>query len=140
MADPPSSAGKGESMRGFVTAMVSAAAFACSGLTAGGALAQDKKAKESKQAVQKTVAENSKVKAFEVTYAPGAQNAAVPSSSTRVVRAIKGGTLERSYADGKKEKVEWKTGQVRVVEATKTAYTASNIGKSEIQLYVVQLK
>jgi len=56
------------------------------------------------------------------------------------------GTIQRvtmrvkdNFADGKKETVVWKTGQVRMNEPSQ-AYTATNIGKTEIHLYVVQLK
>jgi hypothetical protein len=74
-----------------------------------------------------------------VTYKPGAENKAIANSSTRVVRALAGGTLERTFADGKKEKVTYNTGQVRINQAS-PAYTTKNIGKSEIRLYVVQVK
>ena len=57
----------------------------------------------------------------------------------RVVRCLKGGTLERRYDDGKKEIAEWKVGQVGLAPQGK-AYTTKNIGKTEILLYVVQLK
>jgi len=46
---------------------------------------------------------------------------------------------ERRYADGKKETVAWKAGMVQVVPPS-GAYTTKNIGKTEIRLYVVQLK
>jgi len=52
---------------------------------------------------------------------------------------LKGGTLQRSYADGKKETVVWKTGEVRWT-APSPAYTVKNIGKTDILLYIVQLK
>jgi hypothetical protein len=103
-------------------------------------MAQDKKAeKGAAKSTMKVVAENAKARAFEVTFAPGAENTAVPTSSVRVVRALKGGTLQRTYADGKKEKIVYKTGEVRINEAS-PAFTAKNIGKSEIKLYVVQVK
>lgn len=129
-------------MRRLVTAMAGAAALVFSGLTINGVVAQDKKADKaaSKAAVVKVLTENEKVRVFETTFAPGAENKAVPTTSTRVVRALSGGTLERTYADGKKEKVEYKTGEVRVNNPSAATYTAKNIGKTEIKLYVVQLK
>ena len=45
----------------------------------------------------------------------------------------------RTYADGKTEKVEWKTGEVRIQGPT-GQYTTKNVGKSDIALYVVVLK
>jgi hypothetical protein len=127
-------------MRKLITAMLGAVAFVFSGFTID-ALAQDKKAdKGAPKATIKVLQENDKVRAFETTFAPGAENTAVPSSATRVVRALSGGTLERTYADGKKEKVQYKTGEVRINNPSATAYTAKNIGKTEVKLYVVQVK
>jgi hypothetical protein len=127
-------------MRRLVTASLGVAAFVLSGLALNAAIAQDKKAdKGAPKATIKVVAENDKVRAFETTYAPGAENTAVPRSSIRVVRALKGGTLQRIYADGKKENVVYKAGDVRINQPG-PAYNTKNIGKTEIRLYVVQLK
>lgn len=100
-------------------------------------MAQEKKAKAT--VTQKVLMENDKLKAYEVRFKPGAENTSVPSSSSRVVRALKGGTLERTYADGKKEKVIYKTGQVRLNEPG-PAFTTRNVGKADIVLYIVQVK
>jgi mannose-6-phosphate isomerase-like protein (cupin superfamily) len=125
-------------MRKLVTAVLSA--FVFSGLAIDTAIAQEKKAdKGAPKAALKVVQENDKVRAYEVTFAPGAQNTAVPSKDTRVVRALSSGTLERTYTDGKKEKVEYKTGDVRINNPS-PAYTVRNIGKTEVKLYVVQVK
>jgi hypothetical protein len=102
--------------------------------------AQEKKAdKAAPQATTKVIMENDKVRVQEVTYPPGAVNTAVSSTKMRVVRALAGGTLQRIYADGKKEDVVWKTNEVRVNEAS-PAYTAKNPGKETIRLFVVVLK
>ena len=123
-------------MRRLVTASLAVLAFALSG----SAIAQDKKTeKGAGKATMKVLAENPKTRAYEVTFAPGAENTSVPSSSVRVVRALKGGTLQRTYADGKKENVVYKNGEVRINDVS-PAFTARNIGKSEIRLYIVQLK
>jgi len=109
-------------MRRLVTATLAAAVLV---LPASITLAQDKKAadKGAAKAIIKVMTENPKVRA----------------STTRVVRALAGGTLERTYGDGKKEKVTYKTGEVRINEVS-PAFTTKNIGKSEIKLYVVQVK
>jgi len=127
-------------IRLFVSLVVPA--FVVVGIAASPAIAQDKaKAAPAKGMAKVTVlAENDKVRVFEVEFKPGDENKAVPSSSSRVVRALKGGSLMRTYSDGKTQNVEWKTGEVRFVEAEKTAYTTKNIGKSDIHLYVVVLK
>ena len=127
-------------MKRYFAAVVSATALVLSGLATNAALGQDKKAdKGAAKATIKVLQENDKVRVFETTFAPGAVNTAVPSSATRVVRALSGGTLERTYADGKKEKVVYKTGEVRINQPS-PAYTVKNIGKSEVKLYVVHVK
>jgi hypothetical protein len=128
-------------IRLFVSLVVPA--FMLAGVVASPAMAQDKaKAAPAAKGMAKltVLAENDKARVFEVQYKPGDENKAVPSSSFRVVRALKGGTLMRTYADGKTQNVEWKTGEVRFVEADKVAYTTKNVGKSDIHLYVVVLK
>ncbi len=125
----------------LVTASASALAFVLSGLMVNATLAQDKMKAEkgAAKATMKVLKENDKVRAYEVTFKPGAENTAVPSSSVRVVRALVGGTLVRTYADGKKENVTYKTGEVKINEVS-PAFTTKNIGKNEIRLYVVQVK
>jgi hypothetical protein len=69
--------------------------------------------------------------------------AKLESANYRVNYTIKGGTLERTYADGKKEKVEVKAGMTRYLEPAKTPggkYTNKNIGTTDIVSYVVLLK
>src|SRR5947207_2552250 len=128
----------------FVSMLVPA--FIVAGFVAQPAMAQDK-AKDAKaakaekgKAVVKVLAENEKMTVTETTFKPGDENPSVPSSFFRVVRALKGGTLMRTYDDGKTQNVEWKTGEVRFVEPEKVAYKTKNTGKTEIMLYVVVLK
>jgi len=121
---------------GFLVGIV-VPAFIMAGSMTYSAVAQEKAAKATVK--PKVLLENDKVRVYEVVQTPGAENSSIPSSSYRIVRALKGGTLQRSYADGKKETVVWKTGEVRWT-APSPAYTAKNIGKTDILLYVVQLK
>lgn len=131
-------------------------AFMLAGVVAQPTVAQEKakaeakeKAKDAKaapaakaekgKATAKVLFENDKVRVFEVSYKPGDENTSVPSSSTRVIRALKGGTNLRTYADGKTEKIEWKTGEVRIWGPS-GQFTVKNIGKTEVVLYVVLLK
>jgi hypothetical protein len=132
-------------MRLFVSLLVPALMLAFA--TGAPAMKHEEKAKDAKaakaekgQATRKGLLENDKVTVFEVRFKPGDENKAVPSSSYRVVKAIKGGTLKRTYADGKTQDVQWKTGEVRMVEPEKTAYTVKNVGKGDVELYVVVLK
>ncbi|HXL75424.1 MAG TPA: hypothetical protein VN967_06175 [Burkholderiales bacterium] len=110
-------------------------AFLAAGIAVNPAIAQDK----APSVKMKVLVDGDKVKVYEATYAPGAENKGVASSTTRIVRALTSGTLELTYADGKKEKRPWKAGQVREVKPG-PAYTTKNISKTELKLYVVQLK
>jgi len=87
-----------------------------------------------------TLLDNDKVVVREVHFQPGDENKAVATTAYRVLRVLKGGTLTRTYGDGKTEKIEYKAGDVRYLQPLKVGYTAKNTGKSEVQLYVVQLK
>jgi hypothetical protein len=112
-------------------------AFIMAGGMANSAVAQDKAAKAS---VKPTVLlENAKVRVYEVTYKPGDENTGVVSTATRIIRPLKGGTLQLTYADGKKETVVRKAGEPYMLEPG-PAYTTKNIGKTVVQLYIVQLK
>ena len=86
--------------------------------------------------------DNDKVRVIERTYRPGDTNDEVPSSSYRVNHTLKGGTLERTYADGRKEKIELKPGMVRYLEPSKgsAGYTVKNIGNTDVVSFVVILK
>src|SRR5205085_2089475 len=82
--------------------------------------AKDEKAMKAEKgkATTKVIAEDDKVRVQEVRSKPGDVNTTVASSSHRVVRALKGGTLLRTYADGKTEKIEYKTGEVKIIKAS----------------------
>jgi hypothetical protein len=110
------------------------------------AVAQDKskapaKAEKGTSTV-KVLIDNDRVRVFERTYKPGDTNTEVPSAQYRINRTLQGGTLERTYSDGKKEKLDLKTGTVRYLEPTKggATYTVKNIGTTEVVTYVVVLK
>ena len=129
-----------KSIRIFMGLLV--AAIMVAGVTANPAMAQDKmkaaKAEKGKPVVT-VLAENDKVRAQEVRSRPGDENTGVASSSTRVVRVLKGGMTLRTYADGKTEKWEWKTGSVHI-EVPSTPFKSKNVGTSDYVLYVVIIK
>ncbi len=127
-------------MARLITALGAALVLALSGWLSNTALAQDKKMeKGAKKVAIKVITENDKVRVTEVTFAPGAHNTTIATSSMRVVRALKGGTIERTYADGKKETVTYKDGETRI-NMPGPQFNSVNVGKSTIRLYVVQLK
>lgn len=102
-------------------------------------MAQEK-AKEVKATnTTKVLHEDDRVRVVEFTTKPG-ENGANRVRGKRVTRVLQGGTFERNYADGRKETVEFKTGEVRVAGPDKEAYWPKNIGKTTIVNYVVQIK
>ena len=115
------------------------AALVGASLVFGGyAYAQDKKGKIPER-TQKVLIDNDTFRVTETTYPPGSGTASTQPGH-RVTRALKGGTLERTYTDGKKERVTWKTGEVREQPASKGQYSLRNVGKDEIVLYTVAIK
>jgi len=104
------------------------------------AMAQEKKAEKAVagKATVKEIAQNDKVRVFEAILKPGDEGANV-ERPVRVVRALKGGTIQRTWADGKKDTLTYKDGEVKLLEADKP-FLPKNIGKTTIHLYIVQLK
>jgi quercetin dioxygenase-like cupin family protein len=111
------------------------AAFMLAGASANQAMAQEKAGKAS----LKVLLDNARVRVVETTFKPGDELAAITTSVPRVIRVLKGGTLLWTYADGKKEPKAWKTGDVMWVEPG-PAYSSKNTGKTEVQLFVINLK
>lgn len=89
-------------------------------------------------AVRTILAEDEKLQAFEIRQMPG-EVLVASTSGIRVIRAIKGGALLRTYADGRTEKANWATGEVQI-QNPGPQYTVKNVGDSEVVLYVVRLK
>ena len=117
-----------------------AGAVCISLLFGGSAMAQDKKAEKGKapERVQKVLIESDTVRVTETTYPPGSSTKIQPLH--RVTRAIKGGNLVRTHADGKKEAFNWKDGEVREQPAAPAPYTLTNPGKTDVVLYTVSIK
>lgn len=119
-------------------------AFVLTGVVANPASAQEKKMEKSVQkavageATLKEIEQNDKLRVLEATFKPGDVS---PSEKRpmRVVHALKGGTLERTYADGKKDIVQWKTGDTRIISEERP-YAVKNVGKGVVHLIVVALK
>jgi hypothetical protein len=102
---------------------------------AGTAMAQEKG-----KATVKVLVDNDKVRVTEIHYQPG-DVGEDDRTQFRVNRTLQGGTIERIYSDGKKERLELKTGQVRYNEPSKGGtYKVMNVGKTTIVNYVVRLK
>lgn len=129
-----------QSVRLFIGALLTAFTFfGVSGL----AMAQDK-GKDAKAApaakaapTPKVILENEKVRIQETRYKPGT-GGPMAERPGRATYTVRGGTFMRTYPDGKKLKVETKTGQWRWLE--KETYSFENVGKTEIILNTVFLK
>ncbi|MBI3045607.1 MAG: hypothetical protein HYY78_22600 [Betaproteobacteria bacterium] len=121
-----------------------AIAFVVAGPAVSPAMAQDgaKDGKAAKTARDwsptKLLFDNDKVRVQEVTFKPGDQGPNIPRPF-RIIRVLKGGTIQRTFSDGKTDNVVYQTGEVKVYEADKP-FVPKNIGKSDIVLYVVALK
>ena len=122
-------------------------AFVFAAVAAEPAMAQEK-AKEAKtekaakaekgKPTTKVLLENDKVRVTETRFKPGDESASI-TRLPRVTRALKGGTLTRVYPDGKTDKSEYKTGEVKYFAAS-PEYKVKNAGKTEIILYSVNMK
>jgi hypothetical protein len=88
----------------------------------------------------KILANNDMVRVMEVTYLPGDQSKSTIRGFHRVVRALKSGTLQRSFADGKTDTWVMNAGDVKIYEPDKIPYATKNVGTSDLVFYVVALK
>ncbi len=113
-------------------------AFFVAGATAGPAIAQEKAKPAAAKASLKVLLENDKVRVYEAHIPVGAEAANI-ARPYRIGRALTNGTIQRIYADGKKETVQWKAGEVKEL-GPDTQYIPRNIGKTDFRIYVVEPK
>jgi hypothetical protein len=126
-------------------------AFMLAGGVASPAIAQDK-GKDAKAAPaakaekaptakgtgsSKVLFENEKVRVTEARFKPG-EGGASQERPARLTYQIQGGTFLRTYPDGKKEKIDARTGEWRWLE--KGTYSFENVGKTEIIQHTVRFK
>lgn len=100
--------------------------------------AKRKPAKAAPKASLTEIVNNDRVRVVEVVMKPGSESDSM-ELPVRVTRALKGGTLTRTFAGGKSEKIKFKTGEVRYGETVST-HSVKNSGKGTIHLYSVFLK
>ncbi|TCF96536.1 hypothetical protein BZM26_37090 [Paraburkholderia strydomiana] len=106
------------------------------------AVADEASADEKSEAAIKILLENDQVQVRQTTWAPGQIRPAI-AIGRRVVYVVKGGTLLRTYPDGKTKEIVFKTGSAMWFDESNnstTAYTLKNVGTSEVVLYTVILK
>jgi len=89
------------------------------------------------QGTRKVLIDNEKVIVVETRYKPG-EASEMRERNARVTRALTSGDMERTYADGKKEVVHWKAGDVKY--SPKATFVNKNVGKTEVVLFVTTLK
>lgn len=87
--------------------------------------------------IYKTVAENDQLRAFEVTFAPGAK-IAMHKHPDHVAYALTDGKLTLTGQDGKSQEIDIKAGQAMFLPAQ--AHAAENKGDKETKLLVVELR
>ena len=133
-------------IRLFVSVLASA--FVLAGVMTLPAMAQEKAKADAKEKAKsaagnyqlKKLFENDKVVVTENLTKPGGESENRVRPYFRVVRVLRGGTQERTWADGKKEKIERKTGEVYAEGPDTMAFKTKNIGKTDVVIYVVRLK
>ncbi len=91
---------------------------------------------------QKTLIENERVRVFVASLTPGAETPSVTREFDRIVYAVKGGAILRTYEDGSTARYTYKTGDVVYADQPedKQKYSIKNVGKSTIVLQVTYLK
>lgn len=128
----------------YVLAVLLAPAIFVAGAIATPAVAQEKKAEKkmakakAREVTLKEIQQNDKLRLYEATFKPG-DTAPSVKRPMRAVYAISGGTLERTYEDGKKEKTVWKAGEGRILSEERP-YAIRNVGKTTVRLVVVAVK
>jgi quercetin dioxygenase-like cupin family protein len=90
------------------------------------------------QITRKTLAENAKVAVIDSVSKPG-ETSPMQSRPMHVIHIMSGGTLERTYADGKKEVIAEKAGDTKIIDISQP-YAVKNIGKTTIHTIIINVK
>ena len=94
--------------------------------------------RDPKKATVNVLLENNAVRVYEASIPAGAEAANIPRPY-RIGRALQGATMQRIYADGKTETLEWKAGEVKALGPDRQ-YKPKNVGKTDFLIYVVEVK
>lgn len=86
----------------------------------------------------KVIDDNEKMKTLEHVCQPG-DGAPMAKRGWRAFYLIEGGILERTYEDGSKETIEYKTGESRSLADDK-AFSYRNAGNSTMRFFIVYPK
>jgi quercetin dioxygenase-like cupin family protein len=99
--------------------------------------AQDK-AKPASGYTRVTLAEGSGFEVYTTSFPPGAISP-MSKRPVRVIYVLSGGTLERTYADGRKVDITYKTGETKIIDDS-VAYELKNVSSSTVKLYCIRNK
>ncbi len=113
-----------------------ALAFSTASFAQGGAMEKDGATAHQRKIT--VLAENEKLQVIEVLYQPGDTGAASSKDGIAVYH-LSPGTIERTFADGSKQVVIYKSGQAMII-AEKRPYSTKNIGKTAVHEIVFQPK
>jgi hypothetical protein len=92
---------------------------------------------KSGKATGKIIVNHERVRVLEAYYRPGDTAPSAPRPF-RVVRALKGGTLEVTSPDGKRDKLVWADGETKLLGPD--VFAVRNVGNSDVHLYAVEVK
>lgn len=82
--------------------------------------------------------DDDKVRVRELRFKPGDMGPDIVRPF-RVIRVLEGGTMRRTYRDGRRDDVQYKAGQTKVYER-EGPFAIQNVGPTDIVLFVVSLK
>ena len=91
-----------------------------------------------KPGTTKTVFDNEKITVVDNVLKPGEESPSQDRAGL-ILYYLSGGTVERTFADGKKETVTRKTGQ-SLVNPEKRPYAVTNTGKTTLHVITIKLK
>jgi quercetin dioxygenase-like cupin family protein len=85
-----------------------------------------------------TIAESSGFEVYTTNFPPGAYSP-MAKRPIRVIYVLSGGTLERTYADGRKVDITYKTGETNIINDD-VPYELKNTSNSTVTLYCIRNK
>lgn len=91
-----------------------------------------------KPGMTKTVFENDKITVVDNVLKPGEESPSQDRAGL-ILYYISGGTVERTFADGKKEIVTRKTGQA-LMNPEKRPYAVTNTGSTTLRVITIKMK
>lgn len=82
--------------------------------------------------------DDGKVRVQELRYKPGDEGPSI-ARPFRVIRVLEGGTIRRTFPDGRTDDVEYKTGETKIYPPD-PVFKIKNVGKTDIVFFVVAIK